>query len=129
VRPSLAHRAARAAAPSPVPTTPAASRRCPGPRNCCGCRPRPTGDQGSRGGPAPADPDTPSADIRIGYARCSTLGQELDSQLDALTKHGIPRETIFSEKISTRIRVRPQFEAALAAAREIKAHAAHCASS
>lgn len=76
--------------------------------------------------PAPIDPDTPSADIRIGYAHCSTLGQELDSQLDALAGHGIPRDTIFSEKISTRIRVRPQFEAALAAAREIKAHAPHC---
>ncbi|MFZ4301761.1 zinc finger domain-containing protein [Streptomyces cinereoruber] len=25
------------------------------------------------------DPDLPSTDIRIGYARCSTLGQELDS--------------------------------------------------
>ncbi|MFJ3505302.1 recombinase family protein [Streptomyces sp. NPDC090135] len=71
-------------------------------------------------------PDTPSADIRIGYARCSTLGQELDSQLDALAKHGVPREKVFSEKISTRIRVRPQFEAALAAAREVKAHAPHC---
>ncbi|MGP3691220.1 recombinase family protein [Streptomyces sp. IBSNAI002] len=76
--------------------------------------------------PAPIDPDTPTADIRIGYARCSHLSQELQSQLDALSKHGIPREKIFSEKISTRIRVRPQFEAALAAAREIKAHAPHC---
>lgn len=57
--------------------------------------------------PAPIDPDVPTADIRIGYARCSTLGQELDSQLDALTEHGIPREKIFSEKISTRVRVRP----------------------
>ncbi|USQ89633.1 recombinase family protein [Streptomyces phaeoluteigriseus] len=62
----------------------------------------------------------------MGYARCSTLGQELDSQLDALAKHGVPREKVFSEKISTRIRVRPQFEAALAAARDIKAHAPHC---
>lgn len=40
--------------------------------------------------------------------------------------HGIPRDKIFSEKISTRIRVRPQFEAALALAREIKAHVPHC---
>ena len=60
-------------------------------------------------------PDTPSADIRIGYARCSHLTQELQSQLDALAAHGIPRDKIFSEKISTRVRVRPQFEAALRA--------------
>ncbi|WP_313904667.1 recombinase family protein [Streptomyces sp. SLBN-118] len=33
---------------------------------------------------------------------------------------------IFSEKISTRLRVRPQFEKALKTAREIKAHAPHC---
>ncbi|WP_369220903.1 recombinase family protein [Streptomyces sp. R39] len=37
-----------------------------------------------------------------------------------------PRDKIFSEKISTRIRGRPQFEAALTLAREIKAHAPHC---
>ncbi|WP_329081335.1 recombinase family protein [Streptosporangium sp. NBC_01469] len=72
--------------------------------------------------PAPVDPDMPTADIRIGYARCSTLGQELD----ALTAKNIPRDKIFAEKISTRVRVRPQFEAALTAAREIKAHAPHC---
>ncbi|MET7664734.1 recombinase family protein [Streptomyces sp. NPDC005463] len=71
-------------------------------------------------------PDTPSADIRIGYARCSTLTQELRSQLDALAKHGIERDKVFSEKISTRVRVRPQFEAALVLARQIKAHAPHC---
>ncbi|MEU6631715.1 recombinase family protein [Streptomyces parvus] len=76
--------------------------------------------------PAPIDPETPTADIRIGYARCSSLTQELQSQLDALAGHGIPRDKIFSEKISTRVRVRPQFEAALAAARGIKAHAPHC---
>ncbi|MEU2674838.1 recombinase family protein [Streptomyces sp. NPDC007164] len=76
--------------------------------------------------PAPVAPDTPSADIRIGYARCSTLTQELQTQLDALAAKRIPRDKIFSEKISTRVRVRPQFEAALAAAREIKAHAPHC---
>ncbi|MFF9690984.1 recombinase family protein [Streptomyces sp. NPDC014623] len=76
--------------------------------------------------PAPINPDLPSADIRIGYARCSHRSQELDSQLDALTAHGIPRDKIFSEKISIRLRVRPQFEQALKTAREIKAHAPHC---
>nr|WP_042198694.1 recombinase family protein [Kibdelosporangium sp. MJ126-NF4]CEL23488.1 Resolvase, N-terminal [Kibdelosporangium sp. MJ126-NF4]CTQ89102.1 Resolvase, N-terminal [Kibdelosporangium sp. MJ126-NF4] len=76
--------------------------------------------------PAPIPVDTPTADIRIGYARCSHLTQELQSQLDALAAHGIPREKVYAEKISTRIKVRPQFEAALNAAREIKAHAPHC---
>ncbi|MDJ0464243.1 recombinase family protein [Streptomyces sp. H27-C3] len=76
--------------------------------------------------PAAIPSDSPVADIRIGYARCSSLTQELQSQLDALAEHGIPRDKIFAEKISTRIRVRPQFEAALTAAREIKAHAPHC---
>ncbi|MER5436074.1 recombinase family protein [Streptomyces sp. NPDC002588] len=80
------------------------------------------------GTPPPAAPETgtPGADIRIGYARCSHLTQELQSQLDALAAHGIPRGKVFSEKISSRVRVRPQFEAALALAREIKAHAPHC---
>ena len=76
--------------------------------------------------PAPIPNSGPTTDIRIGYARCSTLTQELQSQLDALAAHGIPRDKIFSEKISTRVRVRPKFEAALALAREIKAHAPHC---
>lgn len=76
--------------------------------------------------PVPVVGEGPSADIRIGYARCSTVTQELQSQLDALAAHGIPRDKIFSEKISTRVRVRPQFEKALATAREIKAHAPHC---
>ncbi|QKV90468.1 recombinase family protein [Streptomyces sp. NA02950] len=76
--------------------------------------------------PAPAAADTPGADIRIGYARCSHLSQELDSQLDALTAHGIPRDKVFSEKISTRVRARPQFDQALRTARKIKAHAPHC---
>lgn len=57
-------------------------------------------------------PGTPNADIRIGYARCSRLTQELRSRLDALAAHDIPRDKLVSEKISTRIRVRPRFEAA-----------------
>ncbi|MFF5265029.1 recombinase family protein [Actinomadura viridis] len=56
--------------------------------------------------------------IRIGYARCSTKGQELDSQLVALRAAGCTR--VFSEKISTRVRVRPELEAALALCRDIK---------
>jgi Resolvase, N terminal domain len=76
--------------------------------------------------PAPIPSDTPSAEIRVGYARCSHLTQELQSQLDALAAHGIPRDKIFAEKVSTRVRVRPKFEAALDAARQIKAHAPHC---
>ena len=76
--------------------------------------------------PAPIAADSPGADIRVGYARCSHLTQELQSQLDALAAHGIPRDKIFAEKVSTRVRVRPKFEAALEAARQIKAHAPHC---
>jgi DNA invertase Pin-like site-specific DNA recombinase len=76
--------------------------------------------------PAPAATDTPATDIRVGYARCSHLTQELQSQLDALEAHGIPREKIYAEKISTRVRVRPKFEAALETCRQIKAHAPHC---
>jgi DNA invertase Pin-like site-specific DNA recombinase len=76
--------------------------------------------------PAPIPANTPSADIRIGYARCSHLTQELQSQLDALAAAGIPRDKIFAEKVSTRVRVRPEFEKALEACRQIKAHAPHC---
>ncbi|MFE5028244.1 recombinase family protein [Streptomyces sp. NPDC056656] len=76
--------------------------------------------------PAAIGPSLPTTDIRIGYARCSHLSQELDSRLNALAKHGIGRDKIFSEKISTRIKVSPQFEEALKTAREIKARVPHC---
>jgi DNA invertase Pin-like site-specific DNA recombinase len=76
--------------------------------------------------PAPIPADTPAADIRVGYARCSHFTQELQLQLDALATHGIPRDKIFAEKVSTRVRVRPKFEAALEQCRQIKAHAPHC---
>ena len=56
--------------------------------------------------------------IRIGYARCSTARQELASQLAALEAAGCTR--VFSEKISTRVRVRPELEQALRLCRDIK---------
>ncbi|WP_308427505.1 recombinase family protein [Streptomyces atratus] len=43
--------------------------------------------------------------MRIGYARCSTAQQELASQLAALEP---VCKRIFSEKISTRVKVRPE---------------------
>jgi DNA invertase Pin-like site-specific DNA recombinase len=56
--------------------------------------------------------------IRIGYARCSVATQELASQIDALERAECKR--IFSEKISTRVKVRPELEGALQLARDIK---------
>jgi DNA invertase Pin-like site-specific DNA recombinase len=76
--------------------------------------------------PAPIPDDRPAADIRIGYARCSHLTQELRTQLDTLAAHGIPADKVFAEKVSTRVRVRPKFEEALDTCRRIKAHALHC---
>ncbi|MFG2113903.1 recombinase family protein [Streptomyces sp. NPDC048718] len=73
----------------------------------------------TQGAPAVQAPEvTPGAAIRIGYARCSTVGQELQSQLDMLARADCHR--VFSEKISTRVKERPELEKALALAREIK---------
>jgi DNA invertase Pin-like site-specific DNA recombinase len=56
--------------------------------------------------------------IRIGYARTSTARQELASQLEALAAAKCHK--VFSEQISTRVKVRPELEAALKLAREFK---------
>ncbi|WP_285575613.1 hypothetical protein [Actinoallomurus iriomotensis] len=45
--------------------------------------------------------------------------------MDALSAHGIPRDKISSERISSRIRVRPRFGTALSPAREIQARTPH----
>lgn len=67
----------------------------------------------------PAETQQPGgAAIRIGYARCSTAQQELQTQVEALQRAACKR--IFSEKISSRVTVRPEFDKALALAREIK---------
>lgn len=74
------------------------------------------------GAPVPeAIEPAPGAAIRIGYARCSTVGQELQSQLDMLAAASCTR--VFSEKISTRVKERPELDKALALARDIKAAA------
>lgn len=56
--------------------------------------------------------------IRIGYARTSTARQELTSQLEALRRAECHK--IFSEQISTRIKVRPELGKALRLAHQFK---------
>ncbi|MFC4607308.1 recombinase family protein [Streptomyces maoxianensis] len=69
------------------------------------------------GSPVEQTPDAPAAaPIRIGYARCSTATQELQSQLNALE----PVCKRISEKISTRVKTRPELEKALKLAYDIK---------
>jgi hypothetical protein len=63
------------------------------------------------------------APIRIGYARCSTAGQELGSQLVTLRAAGC--RPIFSEKISTRIKTRPELEKALKLAHDFREASPH----
>ncbi|MEU8250983.1 recombinase family protein [Nonomuraea sp. NPDC048916] len=61
--------------------------------------------------------------IRVGYARCSTVQQELQSRLDALREAGC--DPISSEKISTRVKVRLEFAKAMEYARTIKSAVQH----
>jgi DNA invertase Pin-like site-specific DNA recombinase len=60
----------------------------------------------------------PAGHVRIGYARASTVRQTLDTQADALRAAGITK--IFAEKISTRARVKPELDKAVALAREMR---------
>jgi len=60
-----------------------------------------------------------AAQVRIGYARASTVRQSLDTQLDSLKASGVTR--IFSEKISTRATSRPELDKAVDLARELRA--------
>lgn len=46
--------------------------------------------------------------MKIGYARVSTEGQNLDRQIDALVKAGIDRRNIYTEKITGTKRDRPE---------------------
>jgi DNA invertase Pin-like site-specific DNA recombinase len=65
-----------------------------------------------------AAPAATGAPIRIGYARCSTAQQDLQIQLDALA--AAKCRSVFSEKISSRITQRPEFDKALKLAHDIK---------
>lgn len=73
-------------------------------------------------GPPVAAPAVPASldlePIRIGYARCSTISQELQGQLDELAKARCHK--VFSEKISTRVKDRPKLAAALELAQQFK---------
>ncbi|WP_218159067.1 recombinase family protein [Streptomyces sp. yr375] len=60
----------------------------------------------------------PVGHVRLGYARASTARQSLDAQLDSLSEAGVTR--VFSEKISTRATRRPELEAAVTLAGEIR---------
>lgn len=70
----------------------------------------------------PAAGGEPSGHVRIGYARASTVRQSLDTQLDALEAAHVTR--IFAEKISTRATQRPELDAAVTLAAEIRASGA-----
>ncbi|WEH29138.1 recombinase family protein [Streptomyces sp. AM 3-1-1] len=71
-------------------------------------------------GPALAVVPAPRTErpVRIGYARTSTARQELASQLEAL--HRAECHKVFQEQISTRVKVRPELEKALALAHQFK---------
>ncbi|MFH8894567.1 recombinase family protein [Streptomyces sp. NPDC017949] len=74
--------------------------------------------------PRPAGVGTePVGHVRLGHVRASTARQSLDSQLDSLAEAGVTR--IFSEKISTRATQRPELEATVKLAGEIRSSGVH----
>jgi DNA invertase Pin-like site-specific DNA recombinase len=54
----------------------------------------------------------------FGYARVSTEGQNLDHQIDALTRAGIPRDRIYVDKVSGTKASRPEWDILLRTLRE-----------
>lgn len=70
-----------------------------------------------------AVPEAATKPTRVGYARCSTAQQKLQSQLGALQEAGC--DPVFSEEISTRVKVRPEFVKAMDFARTIKKAVPH----
>lgn len=70
-----------------------------------------------------AVPEAAAKPTRVGYARCSTAQQELQSQLGALNEAGC--DPVFSEKIGTRVKVRLEFVKAMDFARTIRKAVPH----
>jgi DNA invertase Pin-like site-specific DNA recombinase len=56
--------------------------------------------------------------VELGYARVSTVKQDLDWQIDVLTATGIPAERIYFDKKSGSTVDRPGLRAVIAYARE-----------
>ena len=56
--------------------------------------------------------------VELGYARVSTVKQDLDRQIDALEQVGIPRDRIYVDKKSGATTDRPGLRAVIAYARE-----------
>lgn len=56
-------------------------------------------------------------DRKIGYCRVSTADQNLDMQIEAMKKYGVPEELIFTDKLSGAHTKRPGFIRALRLAR------------
>ncbi|MEV1070217.1 recombinase family protein [Streptomyces sp. NPDC050263] len=75
--------------------------------------------------PAPVDPDT-RARTSASDTRAARPSPRNSRPSSTLSPPSASPDKIFAEKISSRVRGRPQFETALTAAREIKAHAPHC---
>lgn len=49
----------------------------------------------------------------VGYARVSTMEQNLDLQIEALVRYGVPKDKIWSEKKSASAKRRPRLEQCL----------------
>ncbi len=62
-----------------------------------------------------ADPSS-NTPRKIGYARVSTQDQNLEMQVEALKREGVPEDMIFTDKMTGSKRDRPGLEAALSAA-------------
>lgn len=68
--------------------------------------------------PLPVPAPLPASGLRIGYARCSTDGQDLAAQVAALQALGVDPARIYTDRgLTGRSRARPGLDQALAAVR------------